>query len=70
MNLRRATIKAFDAASHSATIQLDGSLSQYIAAIEVAANILAADVTAGRYAVVAWPEDSNPAAAVIIAVYA
>lgn len=69
MEIRRGTIIAFDAATHSATIQLDGSLAAYITGVEVAANILDADVIAGRYALVAWPDPANSDSAVIFVVY-
>ena len=68
MEFRRGTIIAYDAGTRTATIQLDGSLAAF-ASIKVAANILDADVIAGRYTIVAWPDLANPNAAIAFVVY-
>ena len=69
MDIRRATLQGYDAGTHTATVQLDGSLAAYIDTIQVANNIAAAEMIAGRHVLLVWPDHANPDAAVIIAVY-
>ncbi|MDO8472701.1 MAG: hypothetical protein Q7T05_02665, partial [Dehalococcoidia bacterium] len=64
-----AIIRAYDAGTHTATIEPIGSPYTRTGSVTVAANILAADVVAGRYALVYHPSNDNPAEYVIVAVY-
>lgn len=68
-DIRSATLRAFDSASHTATLQFTGSLQQYVPAVPVARNIAAAEMTAGRKAAVAFFDPANPADAVVFAVW-
>lgn len=69
MQTRRAILKAYDFTTHTATVQIDGSLPNYLATIAVAKSIAPVEMVAGRHVLIAWPDVSNPAAAVITAVY-
>ncbi len=71
MELRRATIKKFDAASFTADVQPDGSVPTWLAGARVSRAVPAAEVLAGRACIIAFAADpSDPTEAVIIAVYA
>ena len=69
METRRGTIKSFDSGTYKATIQVAGSLSVWLSGVAVALNIPAAKVVAGRSCAVLFFDPSNPADAVITAVY-
>ncbi len=69
MDIRRAALQDYDAGTHTATVQLDGSLATYIDSIAVAKNIAGAEMIAGRHVLLVWPDQANPDAAVIVAVY-
>lgn len=67
--LYKAIIRAYDAPTHTATIEPIGSPHAQTGSVTVASNILAADVVAGRYALVYHPPNDNPSEYVITAVY-
>ncbi len=69
MELRKGVVKAFDAGSHRATVQVAGSLSTWLANVQVARNIPAGEMTAGRNCAVVFFDASNPQDAVVVAVY-
>jgi hypothetical protein len=67
--LRRGTIRAYDAGTHEATVQVAGSLSVWLETIPVSSGIPAAEVDVGDECAVLFFTDDNPDDAVIIAVY-
>lgn len=75
MTVQRPTIhsgilRAFDAPSYTATVQLTGSLMLYLAAVPVSRNIAGADLTAGRKVAVALFDPNNHNDAVLFTVWA
>jgi hypothetical protein len=64
----KAVIKAYDAVTHTATVQLVGSTPSFLAAVPVAANVHAADCVAGRTCALLFFDSANPSDAVITAV--
>lgn len=70
MEIRKAEVKAFDANSYTATVQVAGSLSVWLEGVPVARNIPAAEMVAGRTCAVLFFDPSNPKDGVVLAVYA
>ena len=69
MEIRQGIVKAFDSGTHTATVQLVGSLAVYLSDIPTARNIAAAEMTAGRRCAVLFFDQANPQDAVVVAVY-
>ena len=69
MEMLKATIRRFNADSYTATVQVSGSLATWLEAVPVARNIAASQLTAGRTCAVVFFDASNPADAVVLAVY-
>jgi hypothetical protein len=67
---RRAILKSFDSGTYTATVQLVGSARAYLAGVRVSRAIAAAEMTAGRFVSVEFPDEFNPAEAVVVAVSA
>lgn len=67
--IQSAILRAFDGGSYTATLQITGSLQQYVAGVPVARNIAPAELTAGRKVAVSMFDPSNPADAVVFAVW-
>lgn len=67
--LKRAVIKAYDAAAHTASVQIAGSLSVWLTDVPVATDIPPAEVVAGRACTVLLYDPLNPNEAVILAVH-
>ncbi len=65
----KAVLKAFDAASYTATVQLTGNVSAYLAGVAVSRGIPPAEMTAGRYVLVAVFGGINPADAAVIGIW-
>ncbi len=68
MTTRRGTLKAFNAGAYTATVQIAGSLSLWLAAVPVSRAIPAAEMIAARTVAVAFFTDDNPSDAMIIGV--
>jgi hypothetical protein len=62
-------LKAFDGATYTATVQLTGSLGQWLRGVPVSRGIASAEMTAGRKAAVLLFDVTNPADAVVLAVW-
>ncbi len=63
------TLQAWNAATYKADVLLDGDTGNFLAAVPVARNIAAAEMTAGRsVALVLW-DPANLADALIYAVW-
>ena len=69
MDMKRGVIKAFNASTYTATVQLAGSLSVWLTGVPVARNIPASEVIPGRQCTVLFFDASNPQDAVVAAVY-
>ncbi len=69
MPIRKATVKAFDAATYTATVQLDGSIATYLKAVPVSKAIPAAELTAGRTVAVLFFDPNNPDDALVTGVW-
>ncbi|MBI5289076.1 MAG: hypothetical protein HY873_08900 [Chloroflexi bacterium] len=69
MDVRSGVLKAFDGASYTATVQLTGSLAQWLRTVPVSRGIASGEMTAGRKVAVAVFDASNPADAVVVAVW-
>jgi len=69
MNLRQGTVKSFDAGSYTATVQVAGSLSVWLAGVPVSRGIPQGEMVAGRRCALVFFDDANPGDAVLVAVY-
>jgi len=69
MTIRSGIVKAFDAGSYTATVQLTGSLAVWLSDLPVARNIPSAEMVAGRRCAVIFFDASNPRDAVVAAVF-
>ena len=67
--IRKGILKAFDAPTHTATVQIIGSLSVWLSAIPTTRGIAAIDMVAGRYVAVLTPDPGQPGDSVVIAVW-
>jgi hypothetical protein len=67
--IARATIKSYDATTHSATVQIAGSLAVWLDGVPVSDGIAPADVVAGRECGVIFFTDDNPADAAIVTIH-
>jgi hypothetical protein len=66
---KKAILKAWYSGSYTATVQIAGSNKAYLEGIKVARNIPSAEMVPGRSLAVLFLDKSNPADAVVIAVY-
>jgi hypothetical protein len=62
-------LKAFNSGAHTATVQMTGSLSQWLTGVPVSRAIASGEMIAGRKVAVAVFDASNPADAVVVAVW-
>src|SRR5438309_9439811 len=67
--LKRAVIKAYNAGTHRASVQMAESLSVWLDGLVVATDIAAADVVPGRDCTVLLFTDDNPDDGVIVTVH-
>ena len=68
-NVRAGILRGWDGSAYKATVQFDGSTHQFVAGISVARDISGAEMTNGRKVAVAFFDASNPADAVLFAVW-
>ena len=66
---RHGILKAFDNTNWLATVQLTGSLAQWLRSVPVSRSIAAAEMTAGRKVGVTLFDPTNPTDAVVFAVW-
>ena len=69
MDIRKGSLKSFDAVGYQATVQLAGSLSVWLEGVPVARNIPAAEMVAGRSCAILFFDEANPRDTVLLAVY-
>ncbi|HWQ27877.1 MAG TPA: hypothetical protein VNN12_02510 [Dehalococcoidia bacterium] len=70
MTVRYGVVKAFDAGTYRAAVQIAGSDAAWLHETPVARNVPASEVFAGRRCAVLFLDETNPGDAVIIAVWA
>ena len=68
-DVRQGTLKAFDNVNWLATVQAAGSLAQWLRSVPVSRSIAAAEMTTGRKVALALFDATNPADAVVFAVW-
>jgi hypothetical protein len=69
MTIHSGIVKAFNAGTYTATVQLAGSLAVWLSDLPVARNIPSAEMVAGRRCAVIFFDASNPQDAVVAAVF-
>ncbi|KPK46138.1 MAG: hypothetical protein AMJ77_06375 [Dehalococcoidia bacterium SM23_28_2] len=69
MIVRKGTLKGFNAGSYTATVQIAGSLSVWLADVPVARNIDAAEMVIGRHCALIFFSESDPRDALVVGVY-
>ncbi len=69
MEIKRATLKAFDAPTYTATLQVAGSLATWLEDVPVSRSIPVAEMVVGRTCVLVLFHPANPKDAVVAAVY-
>ncbi|MBI2916589.1 MAG: hypothetical protein HYY01_01230 [Chloroflexi bacterium] len=69
MEIKRGTVKSFDAGTYQASVQVAGSLAVWLDGMAVARNIPATEMVAGRSCAVVFFDPGNPQDCVVIAVY-
>lgn len=67
--LHSGILRAFDAGTYTATVQLTGSLMLNLAGVPVSRDIAAGDLVTGRKVAVAFFDPSNHTDAVLLAVW-
>ncbi len=67
--IKKSVLKAWYSGTYTATIQISGSNKAYLEDIKVARNIPSAEMVISRNLAVIFQDRSNPADAVVIAVY-
>jgi hypothetical protein len=70
METRRGILRAFDAGSYKATVEIAGSIAVWLTGVSVARNIASGELVAGRKVSVTFFDGSNPDDAVLNAVWA
>ena len=68
MVIKRGILRAFDSATYTATVEVEGSFA-YLQSVAVSRGIAAAELVAGRKVGVVFFEAGNPADAVLFAVW-
>ena len=67
--ISRGTLKAWDAVTYTCTVQMVGSLGQYLSGVKVSRAIAGVEMVVGRSVAVAIFDAGNPTDAVVVAVY-
>jgi hypothetical protein len=69
MEIRRGVLRAFDAGSYTATIEVAGSIATWLSGVAVARNIDPSEMIAGRRVALLLFDPSNPDDMVLCAVW-
>jgi hypothetical protein len=69
MELHSGILKAFDSGTYMATVQLTGSLAQWLRSVPVNRSIASSEMSAGRKVAVALFDPTNPTDSVVVAVW-
>ena len=67
--MQHGILKAFDSGTYTATVQVTGSVAAWVAGVPVSRSIASGEMVAGRKVAVAAFDPSNPADAVVLAVW-
>lgn len=67
--IRKGTLKAFDSATWTATVQITGSLSVWLDSVPVNRAIASGDMIAGRAVAVLFLDPGSPSDTVVLAVW-
>ena len=67
--LHAGVLKAFNSGTYLATVQLTGSLTLWLSSVPTSRGIAAAEMVTGRKVAVLLFDPTNPADAVVAAVY-
>jgi len=70
MEIRRGVLRAFNAGTYVATVQVAGSIATWLPGVAVARNIDAAEMIAGRSVALLQFDAPNPDDMVVCAVWA
>jgi len=70
MEIRKGTVRAFDAGTYRATVEVTGSIAVWLTGVPVSRDIAAGDLVTGRSVAVIFFDDANPDDAVLTAVWA
>jgi len=65
----KGPVKGFNAGSYTATVQVTGSLSVWLADVPVARNIATAEMVIGRRCALIFFSESDPRDALVVGVY-
>jgi hypothetical protein len=66
---KKAEIRGFSSASYTADVRISGGYTVMLEGVRVARNLPAAEMIAGRQALLAFFDEYNPGDAVVIAVF-
>lgn len=69
MEIRRGTLRGFDAGAYTATVEIAGSIATYLDGLPVSRAIPAAEMQTGRSVALLLFDPSNPADMVVCAVW-
>jgi hypothetical protein len=69
MEIKKAELKSFNSTSYTAAVCLSGGYKVYLEDIDVARNLPAVEMVAGRKVAVIFFVENSPKDAVVIAVY-
>lgn len=67
--MKKGILRSFDPATYTATIELAGSRRLFLTGIPASRGLPSVEMVAGRSVAVAFFDESNPADAVVVAVY-
>lgn len=67
--MRQGILKAFDSGTYQATVQVTGSLAEWLRGVRVSRGIASGEMVAGRKVAVALFDPTNPSDAVLFAVW-
>lgn len=69
MEIKRGVLRAFDAGTYRATVEVAGTTGVWLTGVRVARNIAAAELQAGRNVCIIFFDAANPEDAVLAAVW-
>ena len=67
--MKKGILRSFDPVTHTATVELVGSRRLFLTGIAVSRGLPSVEMVSGRSVAVGFFDESNPADAVVVAVY-
>ena len=67
--IKKAIVRAYDSATHTATVQIEGSMDTWLEDIPVSRGIADVEMVTGRHCAVIMFNEANPKDAVIVGVF-